>query len=74
MGGRIINIDVCLIGERPKISPYREAITQKIAGILKIRPNRINVKATTTEKMGFTGRGEGLASQAIATIELPMTD
>ena len=71
MGGKIINIDVTLIGEKPKILPYREAIVQCMAGLLKTNPSRINLKATTTEKLGFTGRGEGLAAQAIATIQLP---
>jgi 2-C-methyl-D-erythritol 4-phosphate cytidylyltransferase / 2-C-methyl-D-erythritol 2,4-cyclodiphosphate synthase len=70
-GGRIANLDVTLICERPKIKPHREAMRARLAEILGIAVDRISVKATTTEGMGFTGRGEGLAAQAIATIELP---
>lgn len=67
-GWQIANADVGLIGEYPKIGPYRQAMKELIAPILGIGPNELNVKATTTEKLGFTGRGEGLAAQAIATI------
>ncbi|NQU61213.1 MAG: bifunctional 2-C-methyl-D-erythritol 4-phosphate cytidylyltransferase/2-C-methyl-D-erythritol 2,4-cyclodiphosphate synthase [Rhodospirillales bacterium] len=67
-GGRISNIDLTLICEEPKIGPRREAMTQKIAEILGIPSGRIGVKATTTERLGFTGRGEGIAAQAVATI------
>lgn len=67
-GGAITHCDVTLICERPKISPYRETMRACIAEILKLDPSRISVKATTTEGMGFTGRSEGIAAQAIATI------
>ncbi len=70
-GGRIVNVDVTLVCERPKVSPHREAMRARLAEILKITPDRISVKATTTEGMGFTGRGEGLAAMALATVELP---
>jgi len=70
-GGTIVHCDVTLICERPKISPHREAMRARIAEILAIDESRVNVKATTTEGMGFIGRGEGLAAQAIATIRLP---
>lgn len=72
-GGVIGNCDVTLICERPKIGPHRPAMEKRIAEILNIDVDRVSVKATTTEKLGFTGRGEGLAAQAIATVRLPQT-
>ena len=60
-----------LICERPKIKPHREAMRERLAEILALPLDRVSVKATTTEGMGFTGRDEGLAAQAVATIELP---
>jgi len=68
-GWRVVNADVLLIGERPKIGPHREAMRAHIAPLLGVVPDRLNVKATTTEKLGFTGRGEGLAAQAVVLIE-----
>ncbi len=68
-GWRVVNADVLLIGERPKIGPHREAMRERIAPLLGIQPDLLNVKATTTEKLGFTGRGEGLAAQAVVLIE-----
>lgn len=68
--GEIVNIDSVIICEEPKIFPYRIQIIENIAKILSIEADRISVKATTTEKMGFTGRKEGIAVQAIATIKL----
>jgi len=70
-GGRIVHVDVTLICERPKVKPHRQAMRERLAEILSLPLDAISVKATTTEAMGFTGRGEGLAAQAIATIELP---
>jgi 2-C-methyl-D-erythritol 4-phosphate cytidylyltransferase/2-C-methyl-D-erythritol 2,4-cyclodiphosphate synthase len=70
-GGAIVHCDVTLICERPKIGPYREAMRARIAEILKLDVSRVSVKATTTEGMGFTGRREGLAAQAVATVRLP---
>ena len=67
-GFRVVNADVCLIGERPKLGPHREAMRQRIAPLLGIPPEDLNVKATTTEKLGFTGRGEGLAAQAVVLL------
>ena len=67
-GWRVVNADVCLIGERPKLGPHREAMRQRVAPILGIDPAELNVKATTTEKLGFTGRGEGLAAQAVVLL------
>ena len=65
----MVNADVLLIGERPKIGPHREAMRERIAPLLGVVPDCLNVKATTTEKLGFTGRGEGLAAQAVVLIE-----
>jgi len=70
-GGRIVNVDVTLVCERPKIGPYRLAMTARLAGLLGIETDRVSVKATTTERLGFTGRGEGIAAQATATLALP---
>ena len=70
-GGVIAHADVTLICERPKISPHRDAMRRRIAEILTVDLDRISVKATTTEGLGFTGRREGLAAQAVATIRLP---
>ena len=67
-GWRVVNADVCLIGERPKVGPHREAMRLRIAPLLGIEMAALNVKATTTEKLGFTGRGEGLAAQAVVLL------
>ena len=72
-GGEIANIDVTLICEAPKIKPHRAAMRQRIAAIAGIPAERVSVKATTTEKLGFTGRGEGMAAQATATVALDGT-
>ncbi len=69
--GRIVHLDVTLICEAPKIGPLREAMVARIAEILELDPGRISVKATTTESLGFTGRREGIAAQATASLELP---
>jgi 2-C-methyl-D-erythritol 4-phosphate cytidylyltransferase/2-C-methyl-D-erythritol 2,4-cyclodiphosphate synthase len=70
-GGRIAHVDVTLICERPKIAPHRAAMVARIAAILGLPEGRVSVKATTTEGLGFTGRREGIAAQAVATIALP---
>ena len=70
-GGRIRHLDVTLICERPRIGPHRAAMVTRIAELLGIDAGRVSVKATTTEGLGFTGRGEGIAAQANATISLP---
>ena len=70
-GGRITNVDVTLVCEKPKIRPHRDAMRQRLADILAINLDQVSVKATTTEGMGFTGRGEGLMAQAVATLDLP---
>ncbi len=70
-GGSISGVDLTLICERPKIGPHRIAMRMRVAEILGIAVERVSVKATTTERLGFTGRGEGIAAQATATIRLP---
>ncbi|MDE1986683.1 MAG: bifunctional 2-C-methyl-D-erythritol 4-phosphate cytidylyltransferase/2-C-methyl-D-erythritol 2,4-cyclodiphosphate synthase [Alphaproteobacteria bacterium] len=70
-GGAIVHCDVTIICERPKLTPYREAMRAKIAEILHLDISRVSIKATTTEGLGFTGRREGLAAQAVATVRLP---
>lgn len=72
-GGRIVHVDVTIICERPRIGPHRDAMAAATAAVLGIDPACVSVKATTTEAMGFTGRREGLATQAVATIVLPET-
>lgn len=70
-GGELVNMDVTIICERPKISEHREMMVEYLANSLKIEPHRISVKATTTERLGFTGRREGISAQAVATVRLP---
>jgi 2-C-methyl-D-erythritol 4-phosphate cytidylyltransferase/2-C-methyl-D-erythritol 2,4-cyclodiphosphate synthase len=70
-GGAVLHCDVTLICERPKIGPHRDAMRARIAEILSLDIDRVSVKATTTEGMGYTGRREGLAAQAVATVRLP---
>lgn len=69
-GGRILSCDITLICERPKVGPHREKMVARVAAILGLEPSRISVKATTTEGLGFTGRAEGIAAQATASIAL----
>ena len=71
-GGRVISADLTLICERPKIGPHRDAMRQRIAELLELPVDRISVKATTTEGMGFTGREEGLMAQAVVSVETPV--
>jgi 2-C-methyl-D-erythritol 4-phosphate cytidylyltransferase/2-C-methyl-D-erythritol 2,4-cyclodiphosphate synthase len=70
-GGRIDHVDLTIICEAPRIGPHREAIRARIAELLRLGLDRVSVKATTTERLGFTGRGEGIAAQAIATVRMP---
>jgi 2-C-methyl-D-erythritol 4-phosphate cytidylyltransferase/2-C-methyl-D-erythritol 2,4-cyclodiphosphate synthase len=70
-GGRIVNVDVTLLCEAPKIGPHRPAMQLVIAEILAIDPSRVGIKATTTEQLGFTGRREGIAAMASASLLLP---
>jgi 2-C-methyl-D-erythritol 4-phosphate cytidylyltransferase/2-C-methyl-D-erythritol 2,4-cyclodiphosphate synthase len=70
-GGVIDHVDVTIICEAPKVGPHREAIRARIAELLSLPLARVSVKATTTERLGFTGRGEGIAAQAVATVRVP---
>jgi 2-C-methyl-D-erythritol 4-phosphate cytidylyltransferase/2-C-methyl-D-erythritol 2,4-cyclodiphosphate synthase len=70
-GGRIANADVTLICEAPKIGPHRAAMTAALAAMLGIAPERISIKATTNERLGFVGRGEGIAAIATASVVFP---
>jgi 2-C-methyl-D-erythritol 4-phosphate cytidylyltransferase/2-C-methyl-D-erythritol 2,4-cyclodiphosphate synthase len=70
-GGILTHADVTLICERPKITPHAEAMRLRVAALLGVPVTRVSVKATTTERLGFTGRGEGIAAQAAATLLLP---
>ena len=71
-GGRIAHVDVTLICERPKVGPHRASMAARVAEVLGIEAERVSIKATTTEGLGFTGRGEGIAAQATATVRLPV--
>ena len=70
-GGRLVNADVTLICEKPKVKPHREAMRARVAELLELPLDRVSVKATTMEKMGFTGREEGLAASAVVAVETP---
>ena len=70
-GGTVANLDLTLICEQPRVAPHRDAMTGRIAEILGIDRGRVSVKGTTTERLGFLGRGEGIAAQAVATVRLP---
>jgi 2-C-methyl-D-erythritol 4-phosphate cytidylyltransferase / 2-C-methyl-D-erythritol 2,4-cyclodiphosphate synthase len=72
-GGQLTNLDITIICERPKIGPHREAMVARVAVIAGVDGARISVKATTTEGLGFTGRGEGIAAQAVATVRVAGT-
>lgn len=73
-GGQIRHLDLTVICERPKVGPHRESMRARIAEICAVPVARVSVKATTTERLGFPGRGEGIAAQAAATIALPAPD
>jgi 2-C-methyl-D-erythritol 2,4-cyclodiphosphate synthase len=65
----LVNADCILIGEEPRIVPHREEMRRRLAAALEVEPAQVNVRATTTDKLGFTGRGEGLAAEAVALLE-----
>jgi 2-C-methyl-D-erythritol 4-phosphate cytidylyltransferase/2-C-methyl-D-erythritol 2,4-cyclodiphosphate synthase len=67
----LANCDVTIMCEKPRIGPHREAMQARLAELLGVGPGRVSVKATTTERLGFTGRGEGIAAQAAALVMLP---
>jgi 2-C-methyl-D-erythritol 2,4-cyclodiphosphate synthase len=67
-GFELVNADCVLVGEAPRIAPVRDAMRARLAGALGVRPEQISVRATTTDGLGFTGRNEGLAAQAVALL------
>jgi len=67
-GWELVNADVVLVGEEPRLAPHREAMRARLAGALGVEPERVAVRATTTDGLGFTGRREGLAAQAVALL------
>ncbi len=71
-GGVVAAVDVTIICERPRIGPYRAAMVDRVATILAVAADRVSIKATTTDRLGFTGRREGIAAQAVATVRLPL--
>ena len=68
-GFELVNADCILIGEEPRIAPYRQEMQSRLAAALAVDPGRVNVRATTTDQLGFAGRGEGLAAQSVALLE-----
>jgi 2-C-methyl-D-erythritol 2,4-cyclodiphosphate synthase len=68
-GWELVNADCILIGEEPRIAPLREQMRERLAEAVGASPERVNVRATTTDKLGFTGRGQGLAAQAVALVK-----
>ena len=70
-GGRIVNLDVTIVCEAPSIAPHRQKMQARVAEIAGVTPDRVGIKATTNEKMGFVGRGEGIVAMAMATVALP---
>ena len=71
--GRLINLDLTIVCERPKLQPHYDAMKRSLCALTGLPPARVGLKATTTEKLGFTGRGEGLAAQAVVSLDLPDT-
>jgi len=67
----VVNADLTLIAQAPKLAPHREAIRARIAGLLAVEPGRVNLKATTTEGLGFLGRAEGIGAQAVVLLCAP---
>jgi 2-C-methyl-D-erythritol 2,4-cyclodiphosphate synthase len=68
-GYALVNADCTIIAQKPKMAPYIDQMKKRIAQLLEAEPEQINVKATTTEKLGFTGRGEGIAAQAVVLLQ-----
>jgi 2-C-methyl-D-erythritol 4-phosphate cytidylyltransferase/2-C-methyl-D-erythritol 2,4-cyclodiphosphate synthase len=71
-GGEVVNLDVTIVCESPRVGPHRAAMVARLAEILRVDAARVSVKATTTEGLGFTGRREGIAAQAVASVRLPL--
>lgn len=70
----LVNVDITLIAEKPKILAHKPAMKARLVALLGLPAERINIKATTTEKLGFLGRGEGIAAQAIVSVKIPHTN
>ena len=70
-GGRVAHLDLTIVCEAPRVGPHRDAMRRRIAAIAGIEVDRVAVKATTSERLGFTGSGEGIAAMATATVRLP---
>ncbi|MBD0291600.1 MAG: 2-C-methyl-D-erythritol 2,4-cyclodiphosphate synthase, partial [Thermoleophilia bacterium] len=68
-GWQLVNADCVLVAEEPRIGPRRTEMSARLAGALGVEPGRVSVRATTTDGLGFTGRGEGLAAHAVALLE-----
>ena len=68
-GWELVNADVVLVGEEPRLAPHRDEMRSRLASALDAEPSRVTVRATTTDRLGFTGRGEGLAAQAVALLQ-----
>jgi 2-C-methyl-D-erythritol 2,4-cyclodiphosphate synthase len=68
-GFELVNLDCVLIGEEPRLAPRQAELRERLAGALQVEPKRVAVRATTTDRLGFTGRGEGLAAQAVALLQ-----
>ena len=68
-GYELVNADCVLVGEEPRIAPHRVEMCARLAGAIGVDPERVNVRATTTDRLGFTGRGEGLAAEAVALLQ-----
>lgn len=73
-GGTLVNVDATVIAQQPKIYPHIEAMKRKIASALGVKPERVGIKATTNEGMGFVGREEGIAAMAVASVELSIPE
>jgi 2-C-methyl-D-erythritol 2,4-cyclodiphosphate synthase len=67
-GFELVNADCVVIGQEPRVAPHRDAMRDRLAGALGVASDAVNVRATTTDRLGFTGRGEGLAAQAVALL------
>jgi 2-C-methyl-D-erythritol 2,4-cyclodiphosphate synthase len=67
-GFELVNADCVLVGEEPRVAPHREEMRRRLAGALGVDAERVNVRATTTDRLGYTGRGEGLAAHAVALL------
>ncbi len=71
MDGEISNVDITIIAEKPKLAPHRDAMQANVAHLLDLPSGRVNVKATTTDHLGFIGRAEGICAMAIVAVEVP---